>query len=73
MSFSPTYAMMYVGEVANKLWSDVTIIDDYLKENEDIPEEHKEIIGSWKRRIDPGNVFDGAASEKGNDLHLCGK
>ena len=40
-----------VKEVANKLWSDVTIIDDYLKENEDIPEEHKGIIRSWKRRI----------------------
>ena len=40
-----------VKEVANKLWSDVTIIDDYLKENEDLPEEHKEIIRSWKRRV----------------------
>ncbi len=40
-----------VKEVANKPWSDVTIIDDYLKENEDFPEEHKEIIRSRKRRI----------------------
>ena len=40
-----------VKEVANKLWSDVTIIDEYLKENEDLPEEHKEIVRSWKRRI----------------------
>ncbi len=40
-----------VKEVADKLWSDVTIIDDYLKENEGLPEEHKEIIRSWKRRI----------------------
>ena len=40
-----------VKEVANKLWSDVTIIDDYLKEKEELPEEHKEIIRSWKRRI----------------------
>ena len=30
-----------VKKVANKLWSDVTIIDDYLKENDDLPEEHK--------------------------------
>ena len=40
-----------VKEVANKLWSEVTIIDDYLKENEGLPEEHKEIVRSWKRRI----------------------
>ncbi len=30
-----------VKEVANKLWSDVTIIDDYLNENEELPEEHR--------------------------------
>ena len=40
-----------VKKVANKLWSDVAIIDDYLKENDDLPEEHKEIVRSWKRRI----------------------
>ncbi len=40
-----------VKEVANKLWSDVTIIDDYLNENIDLPEEHREIIQSWKRRV----------------------
>ena len=40
-----------VKKVANKLWSDVAIIDDYLKENADLPEEHKEIVRSWKRRI----------------------
>ena len=40
-----------VKEVTNKLWSDVTIIDDYLKENEDLPEEHREIVRSWKRRV----------------------
>ena len=40
-----------VKEVANKLWSDVSIIDDYLKECIDLPEEYKEIIRSWKRRV----------------------
>ena len=40
-----------VKKVANMLWSDETIIDEYLKENDDLPEEHKEIIQSWKRRI----------------------
>ena len=36
---------------ADKLWSDVTIIDDYLKENADLSDENREIIRSWKRRI----------------------
>ena len=40
-----------VKKVANKLWSEVVIIDDYLKECVDLPEEHKEIIRSWKRRV----------------------
>ena len=40
-----------VKKVANMLWSDETIIDEYLKGNDDLPEEHKEIIQSWKRRI----------------------
>ena len=40
-----------VKEVANKLWDDVSIIDDYLKQSTDLSEEHKEIIRSWKRRI----------------------
>ena len=40
-----------VKKVANKLWSDVAIIDCYLEECVDLPEEHKEIIRSWKRRI----------------------
>lgn len=40
-----------VKEVADKLWSDVSIIDDYLRENEALLDEHKEIVRSWKRRI----------------------
>ncbi len=42
-----------VKKVANKLWSDVAIIDEYLdmKECADMTEEHKEIIRSWKRRL----------------------
>ena len=40
-----------VKKVANKLWSDVTMIDDYLRENANLPQEHKEIIQSWKRRV----------------------
>ena len=40
-----------VKRVANKQWSDKTIIDAYLKEREELTEEHKDIIRSWKRRI----------------------
>ena len=40
-----------VKEIANRLWDDVSIIDEYLKECENLPEEHKEIISSWKRRV----------------------
>ena len=40
-----------VKKIANKLWSDVTIIDDYLNENSDLTDDHREIIRSWKRRI----------------------
>ncbi|MBM6855476.1 hypothetical protein H6B11_15190 [Mediterraneibacter glycyrrhizinilyticus] len=40
-----------VKEVANKLWSEVEIIDRYIKENPELQEEHKEIIQGWKRRI----------------------
>ena len=40
-----------VKKVADKLWSDVAIIDDYLMDHEDLSDEHKEIIRSWKRRI----------------------
>ena len=40
-----------VKEIANRLWDDVSIIDEYLKGCENLPEEHKEIVRSWKRRI----------------------
>ena len=42
---------MDVKEITNSLWEDVSIIDEYLKECENLPEEHKEIVRSWKRRI----------------------
>ena len=38
-------------EVANKLWADVDIIDLYIEENPELPEDHKDIIRSWKRRV----------------------
>ena len=41
-----------VKKVANMLWSDETIIDEYLKGNDDLPEEHKESseVGSGEFR-----------------------
>ena len=40
-----------VKKVANKLWSDVELIDSYLEEVSDLSEDHKSIIQSWKRRV----------------------
>lgn len=37
--------------VADKLWDDVTVIDDYLSSRGDMPQEHKAIVSGWKRRI----------------------
>ncbi len=36
-------------EVANALWSETSLIDAYLSENEGLSDEEKEIIRSWKR------------------------
>ena len=41
-----------VKEIANRLWDDVSVIDEYLSKNaDDISEEEQEIIKGWKRRI----------------------
>ncbi len=41
-----------VKEVADKLWENVSIIDEYLQSaGRNLPEEHKEIIRSWKRSV----------------------
>ncbi len=41
-----------VKEIADKLWDDVSIIDEYLELYSGyLPEGHKDIIRSWKRRI----------------------
>ena len=41
-----------VKEIANTLWADVRIIDDYLKENTELSDEHRDIIRSWKQSGD---------------------
>ena len=41
-----------VKKIADRLWEDVSVIDEYLSEHkDDLPEDHKMIISSWKRRI----------------------
>lgn len=40
-----------VKEVANKRWSEVGVIDRYIKKNSELQAEHKKIIQGWKRRI----------------------
>lgn len=41
-----------VKQIADKLWSDVSLIDQYLSERgTDIPDDHKQIISSWKQRV----------------------
>lgn len=37
--------------IADKLWDDVTVIDDYLSSRGDMPQEYKAIVSGWKRRI----------------------
>ena len=37
-------------EIANRLWENTELIDEYLAE-EKLPEEHKNIILGWKKRI----------------------
>ena len=55
-----------VKEIANVLWDDVSLIDQYLKEHgEKIPNEHKEIIASWKKRVQ-GRFFMERHLKKGS-------
>ncbi len=38
-------------EVANALWKETSLIDGYLSENEDMADEEKAILLSWKRCV----------------------
>lgn len=40
-----------VKAVADKLWDNVTVIDDYLSGRDDMPQGHKAIVSGWKRRV----------------------
>lgn len=39
-----------IKEIANRLWENTELIDEYLAEKQ-LPEEHKNIILGWKKRI----------------------
>ncbi len=39
-------------DLSMNLWEDISIIDRFLKDHEDLPEEKKEIVAGWKRRIE---------------------
>ncbi len=38
-----------VKKVANRLWDNIEVIDEYLSMKPDMPEEHKKIVSGWKR------------------------
>lgn len=40
-----------VKAVANKMYEDVTVIDEYLSQHDEISEENRSIIASWKKCI----------------------
>ena len=40
-----------VKAVSDKLYEDVSVIDEYLSKHDGIPDDHKEIIEGWKKRI----------------------
>lgn len=48
-----------VKEIANVLWDNVSLIEQYLSERgKEMPEEHKQIILSWQRRIQGNFVME---------------
>jgi len=52
MASAETLNPQDVKEIADKMWNDVEVIDEYIAEHSDaIIKEHKEIINSWKRRV----------------------
>ena len=44
--------------VAERLWNEVSLIDEYLAEQQDLTPEHREILLSWKRCIRDTFILD---------------
>lgn len=40
-----------VKAVANKMYENISVIDEYLSRHRELPAEHKAIIAGWKKRI----------------------
>lgn len=45
----PSMALGDIKAVANRLYENVTVIDEYLSAHDEIPEENKKIIEGWKK------------------------
>ncbi|MDR2642504.1 MAG: hypothetical protein LBC74_06895 [Planctomycetaceae bacterium] len=41
----------------DKLWGDVTIIDEYIDSLENVPEEHIQILKGWKKKFQDNSSF----------------
>lgn len=63
--------------IAKVLWDDTSIIDDYLNDHKELPQEHHDILESWKlarydhyvieRHLKKGSIF---ISFKDGDVYL---
>lgn len=51
MAKAKTLAPNMVKAVANKLYEDAAVIDEYLSKYREIPTDHKAIIAGWKKRV----------------------
>lgn len=51
MATSGRIDLAIVKEISDKLWSDVGILDIYLEKHPKMPEDERNIIRGWKRRI----------------------
>lgn len=51
MATSGRIDLAVVKEISDKLWSDVGILELYLKKHSKMPEDERNIIRGWKRRI----------------------
>lgn len=46
------------GGIAERLWADVSVIDDYIEENPGLTEAEKELLLSWKRAKTDNFIFE---------------
>ena len=51
MAWNGALDMKEVKEIANRLWDDVSLLDNYVAEQRDMSQEEKDILLSWKGRI----------------------